>query len=147
MTQPKPPDIAQLPPARYPLVNRVMSSSPFEPDPPKPGAATPAPPRDLLMWAVTGPHPLIPKTTIVRMYVDPGVSVDVFSVSEPVAGKPQVCTCNTLPWPTVRLVESIMDTETLVEEIAAAEADGGDDPEPAPSPTPKPNGGATVPTA
>jgi len=71
---------------------------------------------------------------IVRMYVVPGVCVEVYS-AEVKEGK--VGIRNSIPWSHVRMAEEIMDAGTLVEEITDAEKDEDDDEpdEPDPAPT------------
>jgi len=150
--QDKPAKVLELPKAGFPLCNRVLSLSPFPPEAPKPnpqtGITPPAMPIDYyqpLLWEFGKPHPFIPDLTIVRMYVELGVGVEVYCTGKD--GK--TGSRNTLPWHLVKMTEELMDPETFVSEIAAAEEESsGGEPEPEPQPNGKPatavaaNGGA-----
>jgi len=136
----------EIPKAEYPIVNRVITDHPFPTEPVQGVPVDPHRPAALI-WNLGSPHPIVNNLKIVRMYVVPGISAEIYSASED--GKMGVR--NAIPWPQIRVVEEVCDAESFVAEIVAAERDDDDDddpdPEPAPTPLvalqPMPNGGVS----
>lgn len=75
-----------------------------------------------ITWVLGAPHPLVPDTTVVRMFVDRG-GVEIYS--KPNDNK--VGMRNLIPMSWIRLIEEAMPIHVFVEELAAAEADDDDD--------------------
>jgi hypothetical protein len=124
--QPQQPKQYEIPPANFPICNRVVSDHPLQP-----GA-------EPLVWQFVPqefqPHPLVQGLKIVRMFIVPDLGVEVYSASPD--GK--VGTRNIIPWSHVRLAEEMMDAATFVSEIVEGETDDDDDPEPDPEQQPQP---------
>lgn len=126
-------------PFEFPRCSRVLTDNPLPADKPE-SVGHP------LLWMQGEQHPMIETHMIVRMYVMPGVGIEVYSVERPkdgVKGAVRGGARQTIPWPHVRMAEEVMDLATFVGEIETAEKGddgGGDEPEPAPGP----NGAAAV---
>ena len=126
--------VLELPTANYPLVNRVIADHPF-PTEMKQGE-TPEPHRSsAVVWILGQPHPIVADMKVVRMYVVPGVSIEVYSSSAD--GKLGVR--NVIPWNQVRLVEEVCDVQSFIDEIRDAE-EGDDEPDTASPSAPAMNG-------
>ena len=106
----------QIPPITMPLCTRVWCASPWTDPKAKLTAGEP------VLWAIDQPHPFVAAFKIVRMYVIPGSSVDVFSSDGGTTGLR-----HTLPWHLISLIEEAMDAKVFVEEMIAAETDDEDD--------------------
>jgi len=124
-------------PFEFPRCSRVLSDAPLPPDKPQPGQEPPP-----LLWGHGEAHPMIEGHVIVRMYVMPGVGVEVYSVERPkdgVKGAVRGGVRVTIPWSRVRTAEEVMDLSTFCDEIINAEKGegegAGDEPD-APADTP-----------
>lgn len=133
--------VLELPVARYPLVNRVIADHPFPTETPQ-GQTVESFRAPAVIWTIAQPHPLVADLKVVRMYMVPGVSVEIYSMkSDGTLG-----VRNIIPWNQVRLAEEICDVQSFIDEITAAEEDDDDDDdddpnEPKPDPTAvSPNG-------
>jgi hypothetical protein len=131
MTQPAQQSEIRIPPPNpdAPMVNRVVMKNPF---PAKAEAGKPVPSTDEpVLWIISHAHPFIVELKIVRMFVVPGVGIEVYSSSNEGVG-----VRNLLPWAVVLLCEEVMNLRVFVEEIEDAESDDEepDDPTAAPDP-------------
>lgn len=108
--------VLNVPPAQMPICTRVWATSPFSDPKSKLVQGEP------VVWAWNSPHPFVPSFKIVRMYIIPGVAVDVFSTDGGTVGAR-----HTLPWHSVLFIEESMDAPTFVAEMTDAEE--GDDEE------------------
>jgi hypothetical protein len=151
MTTPVAVKTVDLPLPGYPMLTRVLSSSFFNAVPTRETLAgrvrqlyetmsrsTPeqsvallanvlreayqSAPGESVQWVVSRPHPLVPEMNIVRMFANEDSSVEVYSVSQD-GNTPMR---NRIPASCVRLVEEAMPLEVFIEELRAAESDGGD---------------------
>jgi hypothetical protein len=125
-------------PFEFPRCSRVLTDNPLPSDKPDQQGHP-------LLWGQGEQHPMIESHIIVRMYVMPGVGVEVYSVERPkdgAKGEVRGGVRQTIPWPHVRMAEEVMDLATFVGEIQSAEKgeDEGEEPEPVPGP----NGAAAV---
>lgn len=124
-------------PFEFPRCGRIITQHPWPPPEAKPEEKEQG-----LLWMQGENHPLINGHIVIRMYVVPGVCVEVYSIERPKDGqKGEVRggVRQTIPWPFVRLAEEVMDLQTFVSEIVSAEK-GEDEPEEPEEPAP----GATV---
>jgi len=106
----------ELPAPGYPMVTRMISDPLFPPE--QSGAR-----EDPVTWAVSQPHPLVPEMKVVRMFIEPGGGVAVYSVSsDGTKGMRNLIG-------RVRLVEEVMSLDIFIDELdrAEAEAEGDDD--------------------
>lgn len=140
MTQPQP-KAYDLPKLSFPLCNRVLTHAAFPPEKDKQTGV--APTEQPIMWTLDGEHPLVPKHKIVRMYVQLGICVEVYSVPPAVDGKISNGVRNVIPWSQVRVVEELLDVPTFIAELEAAENESEPDPDD-PEPAPKGQPGAPV---
>lgn len=133
MTTPNgsPNNVVSLPAPQPPMLTRVVSDPLFNDQP------------DALVWALGGPHPLVPDTyKVLRMFVDRG-GVEIYATD----GKSGMR--NLIPTSKVRFTEEAMPLNIFAEELYAAEAaaapvgplsaeaeadDDDDDDEPGPDP-------------
>jgi hypothetical protein len=126
----------ELPLAALPLVTRVWAKPPWS------DLKSNVRDSDAILWDIGQAHPFMRGYRVMRMYVMPGASVEVYSANFNADGSPGPGhpTRHTIPWHEVRVVEEAMDAETFVSEILDAETDDEDDdgPEPAPAPAPPP---------
>jgi hypothetical protein len=129
-------------PFEFPRCSRVLSDPPLPPDNPKPGQEPPP-----LLWGHAEPHPMIEGHVIVRMYVMPGVGVEVYSVERPkdgVKGAVRGGVRVTIPWSRVRTAEEVMDLSTFCDEIITAEKGEGEGAEEPDAPGETPAAGAAA---
>lgn len=140
--QPHASQVVEMPPAEMPVTNRVVTDNPFPVDAKQVQAG--AHPDQPVLWVVNNMHPFVPDMKIIRMYVLPGVCVEVYSI-ESKEGK--VGIRNSIPWAHVRMAEEIMDAGTFVEEIIEAESDDDDEPDDDPEPSPPPQHANGAPSA
>jgi len=108
----------QVPPIQFPLCTRVWAASPWTDPKAKISAGEP------VLWAIDQAHPFVASFKVVRMYVVPGSSVDVFSSDGGTTGLR-----HTLPWHLISLIEEAMPAEIFVEEMVAAETEEDDEDE------------------
>lgn len=133
-------------PYDFPRCERLLSKSPFPLQAPPDAAAEMK--RQIenapLVWMIGRPHPIIPELVVMRMYVMPGVGVEVYSINGPGkdGAKPQLTggMRYTMPWHMVLMTEEAMDLNTLGDEILAAEKDDSAEEEPEPAPALAANG-------
>lgn len=102
----------QLPEPSYPMLTRMISQP----------LLSEGERGDPVVWIMGDAHPLVPDMHVVRMFVVEN-GVEVYSVAaDPRKGG----TRNLIPMARIRLIEEAMPVSVFVEELATAEAGGGD---------------------